>query len=112
MIYAIPSGSAGTDQRIKPEVSDESQRQPVGDATGGARKDSGLREDITLDQSEAPGTHTSRGFIHSTETLTFAHFLCVTQPVSRGRCVDARRCLLIFTGCTTLEIEHVRVAEW
>lgn len=44
-------------------VSDASQRQSVVMRQAGDRKDSGLRESITLNQIEAPETHTFRGLI-------------------------------------------------
>lgn len=63
MSYAIPSGNAGTNSENNPWSATQvngsrSVMRQVGDS-----KNSGLRESITLDQIEAPETHTFRGLI-------------------------------------------------
>jgi hypothetical protein len=60
MTYAILRES-GNESRFEPMASDASQRQPVSDVTGGREEGFRMRETITLDQSEAPETHTFRG---------------------------------------------------
>ena len=60
MTYALLRES-GKESRFDAMAGDASQRQPVSDVTGGSDEGFWMREIITLDQREAPETHTFRG---------------------------------------------------
>ena len=94
-------GKSGNESQFEPIVRGASQRQFAGDAVSGGEEGFGMMETITLDQIEAPGTHTSRGFTHSTNFYQAGTQLCgLSHWRVRGRCGDLDRCLLAFSGCT------------